>query len=154
LLCEENFEKRDGRVDVAEVFESFGFDGGTGFVDVFHVVPDIETHDFADFFLDVRIEPNQHLPQLQVLLQLFNQNQKTITHKKFLLSTNNPLVNNLKITGVAVHQRHGFGHTVTRFIFEYGKAHVVRLMLLELLEGGPEKYVVKTVDVRGADAQW
>ena len=72
LLGEDEFEEGDGGVDVAQVFQGFGFDVRAGFVDVLHVVPHVEPHYLTNFFFNIRVKLHQHLPQLQVLFQLTN----------------------------------------------------------------------------------
>ncbi len=152
LLGEDEFEEGDGGVDVAQVFQRFGFDVRASFIDVLHVVPHVESHHLTKFFLNIRVELHQHLPQLQVLFQLTNQHHKAVTHKELL-----PLVDNLPVDdfelvleGLDVEMR--LLQSVFGLVFQYGQAHVVGFELSGFVEGGPEEDVVETVDVGGGDA--
>ncbi len=82
-------------MDVAQVFESFGFDVRAGFVDVLHVVPHVEADHLAQLLFNVRVELAQHLSQLKVLLQLIHQCHKTVAYKELLTLIHNLLVDDL-----------------------------------------------------------
>lgn len=152
LLGEDQFEEGDGGVDVAQVFQGFGFDVRAGFVDVLHVVPHVEPHHLTKFFLNIWVKLHQHLPQLQVLFQLTNQHNKAVTRKELLPLVDNLLADDFELVleGLDVHL--GLLQSVFGLVFHYGQAHVVGLELSGLVEEGPEEDVVETVDVGWGDA--
>jgi hypothetical protein len=106
-------------VDVAQVFERFGFDVRACFVDVLHVVPHVEAYHFAQLFFNIRVELAQHLSQLKVLLQLIHQRHKTVTHKELLPLVNDLLVDDLELVleGLDVHL--GLLLSVFWLVFQY-----------------------------------